>query len=261
MNRAVGAGSAVQSDGARVTHLMASAWRPTGIRVAAMSSPASPTASEPPAGDDRTRLLGLLAYAELSTVEQLAGVACLAPSFDRRVGVLDAAGARMDHHRVLVGQLVDAGADPVTAMEPHQGVVDDFHIRTAPRGWPEALLKAWATEGLASDFRVELGRTLPDVADRADRGDGPTRLADRAPQWLAEVLHNDPTAQGRLALWARRLVGELMTRAQRLAADDEGLAVLVTGASPGSALVEVHAMIAQLLQRHNERMATAGLPA
>lgn len=227
-----------------------------------MSSPASPTASEPPAGDDRTRLLGLLACAELTTVEQVAGVAGLAPSFDRRVAVLDAAGARMDHHRVLVGQLVEAGADPVTAMEPHRAVVDDFHARTAPRGWPEALLKAWATEGLARDFWDELDGVLPDAADPADHGfPRPTRLADRAPQWLAEVLHDDPAAQGRLALWARRLVGELMTRAQRLAADDEGLAVLVTGASPGSALVEVHAMIARLLQRHNERMATAGLPA
>ena len=227
-----------------------------------MSSPPTPTAPQPPTGDARSRLLGLVAYAELSAGQHLAVDAALAPDLARRVGVLRAAGLRMDRHRILSGALADAGADPLEAMTPYGSVIDDFHARTVPRRWPEALVKAWVTDGLATDIRTAVADRLSDhQLGAVVETSGPTQLATDAPEWLAEVLRDDAAAGGRLALWARRLVGEVVTRAQQLAAADEALAALVTGAESrsGTGLAEVHTMIAGVLKRHDARMATAGL--
>lgn len=222
----------------------------------AMSSPASPAAVHPGAGDARHRLLGVTACAELGAFAHLAADASRAPDFAQRVSLLDGAAHRMDQHRALADRLRADGVDPVGAMDPYRMLVDDFHSRTGPRDWPEALLKAWVCDGLANDWYAEVA----DVADLPLATDSPRLAADGA-QWLTEVVRAEPAATGRLALWARRLVSEATTGVQRLAADDQELASLVTGsgAAPGTAMAEVHALIARLLKRHNERLTAVGL--
>ena len=226
-----------------------------------MTSPDPLTAVEPPFGDERVRLLGLAAYAELSAFEHLASGAVLAPDLADRIGVLGAAAVRMDHHRRLAAQLEDSGTDPVVVMGHHSPVVDDYHARTTPRGWPEFLVKAWAVDGLASDFYAEVADLLPDPLGTVVRGLAGPQLTDFARERVTVLLHDEPALGGRLRLWARRVVGEAMTRTQRLAAEDEAIAGLVTGTldTPETGLAELHALIARVLQRHNDRMATAGL--
>jgi hypothetical protein len=63
---------------------------------------------------------------------------------------------------------------------------------------------------------------------------------------------------GRLALWARRLVGEALGQAQRVAAEREALAGLLAGGEI-SQLGEIGRMFAQLTDAHARRMAALGL--
>jgi hypothetical protein len=67
----------------------------------------------------------------------------------------------------------------------------------------------------------------------------------------------DPRVGGRLALWARRLVGEALTQAQRVAIEREGLVELL--ASGASDLAELGSLFQRVIDGHSERMRALGL--
>ena len=68
----------------------------------------------------------------------------------------------------------------------------------------------------------------------------------------------DPRVAGRLALWARRLVGEAFGQAQRVAAERESLARLLADGSRNQ-LGDIGRMFARLTDAHADRMAALGL--
>lgn len=67
-----------------------------------------------------------------------------------------------------------------------------------------------------------------------------------------------PTPGSRLGLWARRLVGEALGQAQRVAAERESLARLL-GGSASSQLGDIGRMFAAVTDAHAQRMAALGL--
>ena len=67
----------------------------------------------------------------------------------------------------------------------------------------------------------------------------------------------DPRVGGRLALWARRLVGEALTQAQRVAVEREGLVALL--ASGASDMAELGRLFQRVIDGHSERMRALGL--
>ena len=73
----------------------------------------------------------------------------------------------------------------------------------------------------------------------------------------------DPRVAGRLALWGRRLVGEALSQAQRVAADRDALSALLVGGAdrPGVDLAEIGRMLARLTDNHTRRMQELGLAA
>ena len=75
---------------------------------------------------------------------------------------------------------------------------------------------------------------------------------------MREAIDADPAVAGRLALWARRLVGEALGQAQRVAAERESLARLLVGGKV-TQLGEIGRMFAQLTDAHARRMAALGL--
>ena len=73
----------------------------------------------------------------------------------------------------------------------------------------------------------------------------------------------DPSSAGRLALWGRRLMGEALTQAQRVAAERDALSALLAGGvdRPALDLAAIGRMFARITERHAERMAKLGLDA
>jgi hypothetical protein len=60
-----------------------------------------------------------------------------------------------------------------------------------------------------------------------------------------------------LALWARRLVGEALTQAQRVAVEREGLVYLL--AAGASDMAELGRLFQRVIDGHSERMRLLGL--
>ncbi len=209
-------------------------------------------------------LMGVLAYGELSAFERLAEDAKLAPTIDDKAQLASMATTEFGHFQLLNDRLRSLGIDPMDAMSPFQEPLDAFHDKTRPSDWLEGLVKAYVGDGLANDFYREIAAYV-DADTRAlvmevfaDAGQ-----AEFVVERVRAAIEEDPKVAGRLALWGRRLVGEALSQAQRIAADRDALAALLAGGvdRPGLDLAAIGRMFTRLTEAHTQRMNALGLQA
>ncbi len=215
--------------------------------------------TSPRLSDATVDLLGVLAYGELTAFERLATDARFAPTIGAQMALAAMAVAEFGHFQALHAHLTGAGIDPEAAMRPFVAPLKRFHDSTPPKSWLESLIKAYVGDGLATDFYREVAAFVPDAPTRelvlsvlADTGQASFAVAR-----VREAVQADPTVAGRLALWARRLVGEALIQAQQVAVERDALTELLVGGSGD--LASIGALLGRLTDRHTERMATLGL--
>lgn len=215
------------------------------------------TAAGEPPQQGVVDLLGALAYGELSAYERMSSDARLAPSLRDRTVIGGIATAEFGHFQRLCHRMDELGADPEQAMEPYIAAVDTFHDLTAPADWLQSLVKCYVGDGIARDFYREVSAYL----------DTPTRelvelvLADDAQarfavQEVRAAIEADPRLAGRLSLWARRLVGEALTQAQKVAVEREQLVRLLSARAD---LAELGRLFTRVTNAHYARMESLGL--
>ena len=209
-------------------------------------------------------LLGVLAYGELMAFERTAVDATLAPTIDDKAALAEMATAEFGHFIALRDRLRTMGVEPDAAMEPFRRPLEDFHEHTAPSDWLEGLVKAYVGDGIAMDFYREISAYVDEetralVEGVCDDLGHSVFIVDRVRAAIAE----DPRVAGRLALWGRRLVGEALSQAQRVAAERDALSTLLVGGvdRPGADLAEMGRMLARLTENHTRRMGALGLAA
>ncbi|GGL08700.1 hypothetical protein Sme01_12740 [Sphaerisporangium melleum] len=214
-------------------------------------------------------MLGVLAYAELTAFLRLAeDAATLAPTLTDRAELSDLAAAEYGNFRLLRDRLAALGVDPEEAMAPFVAALDDWHAQTRPGDWLEALVKAYVGTGIAADFYREAVRRV----DEETRAIVNEALAEEVrSRFVVErvraALAGNPKLSGRLALWARRLVGEALSQGHRVAAARPALALLLVSAaedagvlaSADTDLVEIGRLFARLTEEHGRRMSALGL--
>ena len=81
------------------------------------------------------------------------------------------------------------------------------------------------------------------------------RHADFAAEEIRAAIAADPKVANRLSMWGRRLVGEGISQAVRVAAERPALAALIAS-NPDS---DVQTLLTRLTSAHTERMASVGL--
>lgn len=244
---------------------------------AAPADEAAEVAATPPPGDAATDsvafedpayraavidLLGVITYGEISAFERLTDDARLAPDLVDKLALGNMAVVQFGHIEPLMARISELGADPLEAMAPFAKPFDVFHDSTAPSDYLEGLIKAYVGDGLAADFYVEIaafldGGTRQLIVDSlADAGH-----ADFVVDAVRRAIERDHRVGGRLALWGRRLMGEALSQAQRVAAERDSLAALLAGGvdRPGMDLAALSRMFGRLTENHAKRMAELGL--
>jgi len=203
-------------------------------------------------------LLGALAYGELSAFDHLAEDARMAPTLAARAKLSAVAATEFEHHCRLSDRLGELGATPEDAMAPFVAAVETYHALTEPATWAEAVVKAYVGDGLAADFYREIAAytdagtaaLISGVLDEGGRG-------EFAVSEVRRELGERPGEAGRLALFARRLVGEAISQTQHVLADRDSLTALLLAGRQTT--VGLPALFARLTERHGERMAALGL--
>lgn len=204
-------------------------------------------------------LLGLLAYASLTAFFRLTDDAALAMALADKTALAEMAVAEFGHFQLLRARIEELAADPRVVMQPFVAAVDAFHARTAPSDWLEGLVKAYVGDGIAADFYRAAAQVLePATRDLVLQVLADTGHAEFAIARVRAAIDADQRVAGRLALWARRLVGEALGQAQRVAAEREPLARLLVGGNR-SQLGNIGRMFARLTDAHAARMAALGL--
>lgn len=231
--------------------------------------PALPTDPGEPLADPAHReavidLLGAMAYGELTAFSRLAADAELAPTLSDKAKLARQAASELHHYDLLDQWLETIGADVRTAMAPFTAALDAFHDRTRPSTWLEGLVKAYVGDGIAADFYREVSAYLdPRTRELVTEVLQDLGGADFAVTAVREAVDRDPAVAGRLALWGRRLVGEALSQAQRVAAERDALASLLVGGgrAGGADLAEIGRVFARLTDEHTRRMGRLGLSA
>ncbi|MFI6391121.1 ferritin-like fold-containing protein [Nonomuraea sp. NPDC050547] len=205
-------------------------------------------------------LLGVLAYAELSAFLQLTEDAGqFAPTLSDRAGLSELAVSEFGHFQLVRDKLIELGADPDLAMSPFVEALDGWHTQTRPGDWLEALVKAYVGTGIALDFYREAARHLdPSIARLVDEVVADQERSEFAVERVRAAVAADPSVAGKLALWARRLVGEALSQGQRVAAARPELAQLLVEAVADDQ-AEISRLFARLTEQHGKRMAALGI--
>lgn len=160
---------------------------------------------------DLAHFLGQAAYLQLSFFEVLSRAVTSAPSTASKEAMSRVAGIALDRHHELVAELERAGHVPSEAMEPFVAPIDAFQLRTAGSDWFEALLAYYVGSGILDDAFAVIAQGLP--------GGHSERIAEllskEAPRTIvaAELrgaIDEHPPLASRLALYGRRLVGDLL---------------------------------------------------
>ncbi len=229
-----------------------------------MSVPANLLDQDPEYRAAVVDLLGVLAYGELSAFERIAADAAMSPTLADTVALSGMAAAEFRHYEELSRRLGELGVDPLIAMAPFRTPIDDFHVHTKPSDWLEGLVKAYVGDGIGMDFYREIAARLdPATRDLVLSVCEDLGQSEFVVDAVRSAIDEDPRVAGRLALWGRRLVGEALSQAQRVAAERDALSSLLVGGvdRPGADLAEIGRMLARLTENHSRRMAEMGLAA
>ena len=209
-------------------------------------------------------LLGAIAYGEISAFERLAADARMAPGLSDKAALAKMAAAEYLHFERLHDYLATMGADPIGAMLPFREAFDSFHTRTASSDWLEGMVTAYVGDGLADDFYGEISAFLdPDTRKVVTDSLRDTGQAEFVVPRVRAAIEEDHRVGGRLALWGRRLMGEALTQAQRVAAERDELTALLAGGvdRPSLDLAAIGRLFARLTENHTARMTSLGLDA
>lgn len=213
------------------------------------------------APDGVVDLLGAIGYAELTAALRMAADALGTPGLGVRLWMGRSAATELEHFELIAARIAELGHDPETVMAPFAGPVDAFHERTRPGDWLEALIKVYVGDGVARDFYREIAQHVDDASRELIEGVLEVEAQEEfVLSTLREAIEVDPPVAGRLALWARRLVGEAIAQTQYVALEREALmGLLVGGQGNGVDLADLGRMFTRILEQHGQRMATLGL--
>jgi hypothetical protein len=206
-------------------------------------------------------LLGLLGAGEYLAFERLVSEASLAPTLTQRLRVATIAEGELEHHRLLRTRLAELGEDPDEVMSRFLPPLERYHAMTEPSDWMESLVKAYVGDSIATDFYREIGAVLDEetaalVLEVCSELGKTNVVVDE----VRAAIEADPRRAGRLALWGRRLLGEMLSQAQSVAAENDALADLIMSENVTSQ-IDLVGMLERLTSAHVERMTALGLAA
>jgi len=209
-------------------------------------------------------LLGVLAFGELVAFERTANDARFAPSVADKIALGRMAADEYLHFEAVSARIVELGADPIVAMEPFVEPLTQFHNTMQSKDWLEGLLKAYVGDGITADFYREISVYLDtQTAALVNEVLGDIGIAQFAVDHIKSAIADDAKVAGRLALFGRRLMGEMISQASLVANTRPALAGLFVNPPEGvvADLDSISTLVSRLTVEHSRRMDALGLAA
>ena len=214
--------------------------------------------------------LGQLAYLLLSNFEILTNELKYSPTTQYKAELSEAAAKSIEKYRTISKKLVGLGFDVTDSMDPFTERVDTFHSRTAGIDWYESVIKIYLVSGLLDDFYGRLAAGLnKELREAVEKALSDKTFEKFAKKVLVEGMAGNPQLESRLALWGRRLMGDVLLEV-RAAFDNRKLA----GIDKASKLTleqerkvnlesysKIEPLVTEMIAAHSLRMDAVGLTA
>lgn len=195
------------------------------------------------------QFLGQAAYVQIVIFEGIARAVLAAASVADKEALVKASAAAVRKQRKLVKLIRSTGLEPAEVMSPFAPAIDAFNDSTVGHDWWELLVSSYVTAGMLDEFFVGLAVGLPKPYSSQVSA---ILEVPGATEVLAGLLHSgieqDPVLADRLALWARRLVGDTLLVAR-------------SALEGASTIDEVEPVFTELIAGHSRRMDALGLTA
>lgn len=214
--------------------------------------------------------LGQLAYLELSQFEILTNELKFSPTTAEKAGLSEAAAKSFQKYRSVAKLLQASGIDATDAMDPFTERIETFHSRTNGIDWYETVVKMYLVGGLLEDFYKRLAIGLPDeLREEVEKALRDSTFEKFAKSVLIEAMNGNPQLASRLALWGRRLMGDVLLEL-RAAFDNRKLAGIAKSKKLSleqersvnlEAYAKLEPLISELIGAHSMRMDAIGLAA
>ncbi|MEY4349375.1 MAG: hypothetical protein RL719_672 [Actinomycetota bacterium] len=214
--------------------------------------------------------LGQLAYLQLSQFELLTNELKFSPNTQYKAELSEAAAKSFEKYRGIARIMSSLGIDTTDAMDPFTERIQTFHSRTAGIDWFEAIIKVYLVAGFLDDFYRRLSVGLPaDIRVDVERSLNDKTFEKFAKRILAESMRDDPQLASRLAVWGRRLMGDVLLE-MRAAFDNRKLAGVAKDKTLTleeervvnlQAYSKLEPLVSELMAAHTMRMDALGLTA
>ena len=214
--------------------------------------------------------LGQLAYLELSQFEILTNELKFSPTTADKAQLSEAAAKSFQKYRAIAKLLSTNGVDATDAMDPFTERIETFHSRTNGIDWYETVVKVYLVGGLLEDFYKRLAVGLPaEVREDVEKALKDSAFEKFAKSVLIEAMKDNPQLASRLALWGRRLMGDVLLEL-RAAFDNRKLAGVAKGAKLTieqerqvnlDAYSKLEPLVSEMIAVHTLRMDALGLSA
>ena len=219
---------------------------------------------------DPQAFMGQLAYLQLSNFQLLTNELKYSPNISYKAELSECAARAFDEYRAIAKKLEQQGLGVTVAMDPYVERIDTFHSQTKGLDWYESILKVYLVSGLLDDFYRRLAIGL----EASVRDDIETALDDKtidkfAKRVLVEAMADNPQLNSRLALWGRRIMGDVLLEL-RAAFDNRKLAGIAKSKKLSieeerkvnlAAYSQLEPLITELIGAHTMRMDAIGLTA
>jgi hypothetical protein len=214
--------------------------------------------------------LGQLAYLKLTQFEILTNDLKYSPNTQYKAELGEAAAKCFEKYRGIASILAGLGIDVTDAMDPFTERIGNFHSRTTGIDWYETVIKVYLVYGLLDDFyqRLAVGLT-PALRKQVEEALADDTFETFAKRVLVESMADSEQLKSRLALWGRRLMGDVLLEL-RAAFDNRKLAGVAKGAKLSqeqeravnlAAYSKLEPLMNEMISRHTLRMDALGLSA
>jgi hypothetical protein len=214
--------------------------------------------------------LGQLAYLQLRQFEILTNELKFSPKTQYKAELSEAAAKSFEKYRAISKSLAGLSVDPTDAMDPFVERIETFHSRTSGNNWHESVIKVYLVSGLLDDFYRRLAIGLePGLRAEVEKALNDKKFEAFAKRVLLESMDADPQLPSSLALWGRRLMGDVLLEL-RGAFDNRKLAGLPKTKKLSvaeerelnlAAYSKIEPLISELIGAHAMRMDAIGLTA
>jgi len=214
--------------------------------------------------------LGQLGYLKLTEFEILTNELKFSPNTTYKAELSEAAAKCFEKYRAVASIIASQGLDATDVMDPYTERIGTFHSRTAGLDWYETVVKVYLVSGLLDDFYRRLAVGLPETLEaQVVEALADETFSSFAKRVLVESMADNEQLKSRLAVWGRRLMGDVLLEL-RAAFDNRKLAGVSKGAKLSlaeerevnlSAYSKLEPLVTELIAAHSLRMDAIGLAA